>query len=174
MFPFLKIFGNENGIFRCTPGNFAKRWVFSWVFTSWSKVAPRGWVFSLSFLLELFPWVLVFSAADVKKKPVLRLSANRNQGKQKFNYLYNNRQQTHALHFGIDGVTNSSSEYVLWTVIHVCSTVHIDNIWFRTVSVFRSFRLLALFSSQQIRNLKPRAHKLSMYAWLQQKGKKGW
>ena len=28
MFPFLKIFGNKNGIFRCTPGNFAKRWVF--------------------------------------------------------------------------------------------------------------------------------------------------
>ena len=41
---------------------------FSWVFTNWSKVAPRGWVFSLSFLLEFCPWVLVFSAADVKKK----------------------------------------------------------------------------------------------------------
>ena len=71
MFPFLKIFGNENGTFRGTPGNFAKRWVFSWVFTNWSKVAPRGWVFSLSFLLEFCHWVLVFSAADVKKKPAL-------------------------------------------------------------------------------------------------------
>ena len=28
MFPFLKIFGNKNGIFRGTPGNFAKRWGF--------------------------------------------------------------------------------------------------------------------------------------------------
>ena len=45
---------------------------FSWVFTNWSKVAPRGWVFSLSFLLEFCPWVLALSATDVKKKPGLR------------------------------------------------------------------------------------------------------
>ena len=38
-------------------------------FTNLSKVDPRGWVFSLSFLLEFCPWVLVFSAVDVKKKP---------------------------------------------------------------------------------------------------------
>ena len=38
---------------------------FSWVLKNWSKVAPRGWVFSLSFLLEFCPWVLVFSAGSV-------------------------------------------------------------------------------------------------------------
>ena len=44
---------------------------FSWVFSYLSKVAPRGWVFSLSFLPEFCPWVLVFSAVGVKKKPVV-------------------------------------------------------------------------------------------------------
>ena len=68
IFPLLKIFGNKNGIFRGTPGNLAKRWVFFLSFSNLSKVAPRGWVFSLSFLLEFCPWVLVFSAVDVKKK----------------------------------------------------------------------------------------------------------
>ena len=71
IFPLLKIFGNKNGIFRGTQRNSAKRWVFFLSFFNLSMVAPRGWVFSLSFLLEFCPWVLVFSAADVKKKPAL-------------------------------------------------------------------------------------------------------
>ena len=68
IFPLLKIFGNKNGIFRGNPENLSKRWVFFLSFTNLSKVDPRGWVFSLSFLLEFCPWVLVFSAVDVKKK----------------------------------------------------------------------------------------------------------
>ena len=81
IFPLLKIFGNKNGIFRGNPENLFQRWVFFLSFTNLSKVDPRGWVFSLSFLLEFCPWVLVFSAADVKKKPgVDYLSTDKGSG----------------------------------------------------------------------------------------------
>ena len=53
------------------PWKFGQKMSFFLSFTNLSKVDPRGWVFSLSFLLEFCPWVLVFSAVDVKKKPTL-------------------------------------------------------------------------------------------------------
>ena len=45
-------------------------------FANGRESPPKGWVFFLSFLLEFCPWVLVFSAGGVKKKPVLHSSVN--------------------------------------------------------------------------------------------------
>ena len=70
----------------------------------------------------------------LKERLLTRLSANRNQGKQRyvFNYLYNNRQETHASHFGIDGVTNSYSELF---VIHYFSQLASKNYYFSRGSI---------------------------------------
>ena len=38
------------------------------------ELLPKDWVFFLSFWLELFSWVLVFSGAGDKKKPALHIS----------------------------------------------------------------------------------------------------
>ena len=46
-----------------------KRTLYPLSYAPPGKVALRGWVFSLSFLLEFCPWVLLFSPACVKKKP---------------------------------------------------------------------------------------------------------
>ena len=63
IFPLLKIFGNKNGIFRAKILEiWPKDEFFSWVFRIWAR-----WLREV----EVFPWVLVFSAVDVRKKPVL-------------------------------------------------------------------------------------------------------
>ena len=58
---FFKIFVIKNGTFRGrgTPENFAKHYFFSWVLPIWERCLWE---------VEFFPWVLVFSAVDVKKK----------------------------------------------------------------------------------------------------------
>ena len=78
IFVFLKIFVNKNGIKSATPLkilSFEEK--ISWVLVFFLSFAygrerpPKGWVFSLSFLLEFCPWVLVFLAGGVEKKPAL-------------------------------------------------------------------------------------------------------
>ena len=63
----------------------------------------------------------------LKERLLTRLSANCDQGKQRnsITYLYNNRQQTHASRFGIDGVTNSSVTYyeLLSTFVVQCISI---------------------------------------------------
>ena len=41
--------------------------LFSWLFYFWKK-PPRAWVFFLSFWLEFYTWILVFSTTGVKTK----------------------------------------------------------------------------------------------------------
>ena len=73
---FLKIFVNKNGVKSATPLKILSfdekvSWnlVFFLSFAYGRESPPKGWVFFLSFLLEFCPWVLVFSAGGVKKKP---------------------------------------------------------------------------------------------------------
>ena len=77
-FLFLKIFVNKNGVKSATPLKILSfdekvSWnlVFFLSFANGRESPPKGWVFFLSFLLEFCPWVLVFSAGGVKKKPDL-------------------------------------------------------------------------------------------------------
>ena len=70
-----KIFVNKNDLKSTTSPkilSFDRKIKFFFLsFPNWRENPPRGWVFSLSFWLEFFPWVLVFSTAGVKKKPGL-------------------------------------------------------------------------------------------------------
>ena len=74
----MKIFVNKNGVKSATPLKILSfdekvSWnlVFFLSFANGRESPPKGWVFFLSFLLEFCPWVLVFSAGGVKKKPEL-------------------------------------------------------------------------------------------------------
>ena len=85
---------------------------------------PWGWVFSLSFWLEFFSWVLVFSAAGVKKKPAV------NELHGHFGYLWIfwsllllGVQTTHCMNFKFK---NHLRTYFVSVTVDRCPTRRVD------------------------------------------------